>query len=261
MRIEVKTHFVEGVGYWVKNIHVGKSSKQPTLIFLHDALGCTASWKDFPEQLSKELQLNGMVYDRQGHGKSDAFNEIRPLDYLEREAWETLPKLLKYLRVDKKILIGHSDGASISLLHESRFCDAEAVVSMAGHVKVEPITLTGIQAALNDFDQPFIFEKLERYHEGKTRKLIEDWANTWLSADFRSWNVTGHLQNIKCPTLAIQGAADEYATEDQLWVIANQIGPQAKPVLLKNCGHFPHREKPAEVIEMITEFLKPIIKN
>lgn len=259
MRIEEKIHFIRGVGYWVKNIQIGKSSDRPTLNFLHDALGCAAAWKDFPEQLCQKLQLDGIVYDRQGHGESTAFDKIRPLDYLEREAWETLPKLLEYFSVNKKILIGHSDGASISLLYESRFCDAEAVVSMAGHVKVEPITLTGIQAALKEFEQAFIFERLKRYHGEKTRKLVDDWANTWLSKEFWPWNIIAHLRSIKCPTLAIQGAADEYATEGHLWEITNQIGPNAKPVLLENCGHFPHREKPKEVIEMITEFLQPII--
>jgi pimeloyl-ACP methyl ester carboxylesterase len=259
MRIEEKTHFIGGVGYWVKNIQVGKSSDQPTLIFLHDALGCAATWKDFPEQLCQKMQLDGIVYDRQGHGRSDAFDKTRPLDYLEREAWDALPKLLNYFRINKKILIGHSDGASISLLYESRFCEAEAVVSMAGHVKVEPITLVGIQAAVHEFEQAFIFEKLKRYHGEKTRKLVDDWANTWLSKEFRSWNIIKHLPNIKCATLAIQGAADEYATESHLWEISTQIGLNAKPVLLENCGHFPHKEKPEKVIEIIADFLKPII--
>ena len=261
MQVEEKVHFINGLGFWVKKISINPEPDKPTLVFLHDALGCTATWKNFPQSLCKETNLNGLVYDRQGHGNSDPSHKTRPLDYLEKEAFEVLPTILSYFRIEKKILVGHSDGASISLLYESEFQSCQAVVSLAGHIKVEPITLKNIEKAKKDFLQSHYFEKLKCHHGGKTQKVIDDWANSWLSDGFRFWNISQLMKGMKCPVLAIQGKDDEYATEEHLFELTTNIGNKATPVLLENCGHFPHKEKPADVIKIISQFLKPVTQN
>lgn len=52
------------------NVHV--STDKPTIVFLHDALGSIAQWRDFPELLATLCGLNCMAYDRRGYSLSSS---------------------------------------------------------------------------------------------------------------------------------------------------------------------------------------------
>ena len=54
------------------------------------------------------------VYSRAGYGKSSTVTLPRPLDYMQREATDVLPKLLDAIGFRRGILLGHSDGATIA---------------------------------------------------------------------------------------------------------------------------------------------------
>ena len=66
--------------------HADTWQPAPTLVFLHDSLGCVATWRDFPAWLAEETGLDALVYDRLGHGQSGPFDRPRERDYLLREA-------------------------------------------------------------------------------------------------------------------------------------------------------------------------------
>ena len=128
---------------WVRQIQVAPiSSNTPTLVFLHEGLGSVAQWKEFPLQLCEKMGCNGIVYDRQGHGKSSAMTEKRGKDYLHIEALQYLPELLQKLQIEYPILIGHSDGGTIALIYAANFPQqVKAIVTEAAHIKVEDITI------------------------------------------------------------------------------------------------------------------------
>ena len=44
--------------------------KAPTLVLLHEGLGCVGLWGDFPEKLSAATGAGVFVYSRAGYGKS-----------------------------------------------------------------------------------------------------------------------------------------------------------------------------------------------
>jgi pimeloyl-ACP methyl ester carboxylesterase len=225
---------------------------KPTIVFLHEALGSVAQWRDFPQKISDLTGCNVLVYDRFGHGQSDPMSEKRSKDYLEKEAWHITPSVLKHFKIEKPILYGHSDGGTIALLYAARF-PTHAVITEAAHVVVEDITLEGIRLALPK--KAFLIDRLTKYHGKKTEILFNAWSETWLGSDFKDWDITDILPSISCPTLILQGKNDEYATDKQVEIIANGIGKKKQAVLIPDCGHAPHKEVVDFVLAKISAFL------
>ena len=148
--------------------HCNEYSKRPTLILLHDSLGCIALWRDFPKQLSTATQCNVLVYDRLGYGNSDSFiTEERDNFYMESEA-DLLNDLLELFQIDEAILFGHSDGGTIALLTAAKYPNRiKAVITEGAHVFVEEITINGIKEAIIQYETTDLKQKLEKYHENK----------------------------------------------------------------------------------------------
>ena len=236
-----------------------RSKSQPTLVFLHEALGSIGQWKDFPDALVAATGLPGLVYDRQGHGRSEPLAAPltlpRPLDYHHREAEQVLPALLDAAGIERAVLIGHSDGGTIALLAAAALPQRiAAVVSEAAHVFVEEISLQGIRDAYAAWQKGGL-KGLERYHGDKTSALVRAWAETWLDTAFRDWSTEAELAGVTCPLLAIQGVDDQYGSPEQVArICAGAAGP-AEPLLLPDCGHEPHSEQRDWVLRAICDFL------
>ncbi|MFX0557465.1 alpha/beta fold hydrolase [Maribacter sp. CXY002] len=228
----------------------------PTIVFLHDSLGCVELWRDFPKRLGNQTQCNVLVYDRLGYGQSNPFlKKARTKDYLLKEAM-FLKTLLKKWHIDKPILFGHSDGGSIALLFAALYPnEVSGIITEGSHVFVEEITLEGIRDAVKLYTETNLKEKLRRYHGDKTEALFWAWANTWLADDFRSWNMVDQLNNITCDALIIQGLDDEYGTLNQVNTILKHSSGEPKSFLPPHVGHTPHKEIPEEVLQKSADFI------
>lgn len=225
---------------------------KPTIVFLHEALGSVAQWRDFPDTVARLTDFNVLAYDRLGHGLSDRMSKKRDNEYLKHEAWEILPSILQQLGIENPILWGHSDGGSIALLYASRF-STKALITEAAHVFVENITLDGIQEAMTRKD--FLIDRLSRFQGDKTTDLLFAWSDTWLHESFKTWDIEEHLREICCPTLVIQGENDEYGTVEQVHRIVKAIGKKAQPLMIPECGHTPHKEAQETVLNNALNFL------
>jgi pimeloyl-ACP methyl ester carboxylesterase len=233
------------------------------VLFLHEALGSINQWKTFPELVCKKLNLNGFVYERQGHGDSSPLVNERKSDYLHEAAWIELPEIIDQILPQNKkvILVGHSDGGTIALLYAAKFPKRVfSCVTMAAHVINEPETIVGIEPAINAFKQGKL-KGLEKYHGNKTEMLFYAWANTWRNPFFENWNICSDIKSINCPTLAFQGELDQYGTLKQLELIQSSIRENVQIRILSNCGHQPQFEQTSIVINEIAHWLKSIIKN
>lgn len=218
----------------------------PTLVFLHEALGSITQWRDFPEVLCAQTGCAGLVYARAGHGRSAAPPPVpRDMDYHRHDAWHELPALLADLTITGPCyLVGHSDGATIALLHAAR-AKPIGVTAMAPHVVPEPETLAGIREAGSRRAQ--LVPALGRHHDWPAQ-VFDAWHDTWLAPAFAQWNVEADLAGIRCPVLLIQGTDDQYGTLDQLVRIERAIhaGDPATPVTqlaLDRAGHLPWKEQ------------------
>ena len=228
---------------------------RPTLLLLHEGLGCVTMWRHFPEKLAAATGCRLIVWSRAGYGGSEAYAEPRTPRYMHREGEEMLPALIAALGIEKPLLIGHSDGGTIALIFAGAFPDVPlGVAVMAPHEFVEDVTLAGIRDARVVWETTDMAQKLARYHHAQTERVFLDWNDTWLSPAFRDWNIEEYLPKIRCPVLAIQGEDDEYATMRQIEVIAERV-PGTRLLKLPRCGHSPHRDQEASVLEALAAFV------
>ena len=236
----------------------GARAAAPTLVFLHEGLGSVALWRDYPAKLAALKGLPAVIYSRWGYGKSDRLGVRRAVRYMHDEALEALPELLGVLDVSNPILIGHSDGASIALIHAgSGRWPVRALILEAPHVFVEDVTVASIEQAKTIYRTSDLGKRLARYHDDPD-DAFWGWNHIWLDPAFRAWNIEEYLPGVRCPVLAIQGADDEYGTLTQLDAIERGVrGPVVRRVLA-NCKHSPHRDQEALTVEAIAKFIKKI---
>jgi len=247
---------IDGVALEIQRIETASHTGRAPIVFLHEGLGSVAMWRDWPAQVCDATGRAGLVYSRRGYGNSDPIAEVRArgrlaADYMHRQAWEVLPNLLRTLAIDRPVLLGHSDGGSIALLHASRY-PVSACIVMAPHVIVEEVSLRSIEAARDGYEVS-IRERLSRYH-ADVDVAFWQWNDIWLSAEFRDFDIRADCRQIGAPVLAIQGRDDAYGTLRQI----EEIAPTRGPVTLEklaDCGHSPHRDQPERARRLVTDFL------
>jgi len=236
------------------------------LVFLHEGLGSVAMWRDWPQRLCAQTARAGWVYSRRGYGQSESVHDVRGPstdvngarngrmrpDYMHHEAWSVLPALLADWGVERPVLIGHSDGGTIALLHASRY-PVSACIVMAPHLMVEELSIRSITLAREAFLHEDLRSRLARYHRDVDGAFWQ-WNDIWLDPAFRSFDIRAECRNITAPVLALQGADDPYGTLEQINSIALPL-QQIRREVLAQCGHSPHREQADQVTELIAEFL------
>ncbi len=229
----------------------------PTVVMLHEGLGCVAMWRDFAEKLSKKTGCGTLVYSRQGYGASDPCELPRPLSYMHDEAEHVLPELVKVAGLQQYILLGHSDGGSIALINAGLGVQEGllGIICQSPHVFCEEISVTSIQMAKRAYVNDGLRERLKKYHGENTDCAFWGWNDAWLDPDFVNWNIEQYLPNIRVPVLVVQGVDDQYGTVAQVEAITKQSGSQVEVSLLENCGHSPHREQESKSLQVMQKFL------
>lgn len=232
----------------------------PWLVFLHEGLGSVELWRGFPERIAEATGCRSLVYSRHGHGWSDPLTAPRRPDFMTREANVILPAIRETLAVDDHLLIGHSDGASISLIAAgSGDGSVKGVVALAPHVFVEEESLAGGEAARRAFEETELAEKMARYHHDPSATFY-GWYDVWQSPGFKDWNIEGVLETIECPLLVIQGADDQYGTVAQLEAIEAGTSGTIERIWMENCGHSPHLDRPTEVEQATVRFVQRVLR-
>ncbi len=237
----------------------------PLIVFLHEGLGSVSMWKDWPTRVCDAAACRGLLYSRYGYGQSTArpLREAWPVDFMHREAQEVLPALLEVLgvnaRQDKPVLFGHSDGGSIALLYAAMYPDAVAgVIAAAPHLFVEDVSVASIAAAREAYLESDLRARLSRHHQD-VDSAFWGWNDIWLKPEFRGWNIEDDLRRIACPVLAIQGTDDQYGTLEQVRGIRRRA-PQTELLEIPDCGHSPHRDQPATVVQAVARFVGALEK-
>lgn len=224
------------------------------LLLLHEGLGSIALWRDFPQTLANSLGEQVVAYSRYGYGQSEILAEARTADFMHREAGLPLISLRQQLGLRKPILIGHSDGASIALLHASANPgETLAVVALAPHVFVELLCIESIKQVSEIFQNGDLPQRMGRYHFDPV-KTFEGWSQIWLAEEFKNWNIESDVARITCPVLAIQGHDDRFGSMQQIDRIAALL-PRTELLKLDHCGHSPHLEQSDLTLKRIKQFI------
>jgi pimeloyl-ACP methyl ester carboxylesterase len=230
------------------------ASPIPVVVFLHEGLGSVAMWKDFPARFCEAHGLRGLVFSRYGYGRSTPkpTAERWSTDFMQRQADEVLPPFFMTLGIERPWLFGHSDGASIALLHAADH-PVGGVVAVAPHIFVEDISVDSIEKARVTYETTDLRERLARYHDDPD-SAFRGWNDAWLNPAFHDWNIEAELARISCPVLAVQGEDDEYGSLEQIRGIARRL-PKTRLLVIPKCGHSPHRDQPELLIREAGRFI------
>jgi pimeloyl-ACP methyl ester carboxylesterase len=266
----------------------------PTLVFLHDGLGCVDTWRDFPAALAAATGCGALLYSRAGYGGSETLPGPWPVSFMHDEALAALPELLAALAVRDGFLVGHSDGGSIALIYAAAHPAAQAGGSGPGasgasegpgdglrhdpgsrsgagpgwlrglaleapHVFVEPVCLESIGKLPALYRQTDLWRRMVRYHGANAEGCFESWVEVWLRPEFRAWSIADALPWVRCPVLAIQGDQDGYGTLAQLRALAAGCGGEAETLVLPGCGHTPHRQRRDATLAAMTAFVRRLL--
>jgi pimeloyl-ACP methyl ester carboxylesterase len=214
-------------------------------------------WKQFPQQLADRLGVRVVAYSRAGYGGSSSVELPRPLDYMQREADEVLPSLLAKLSTKPRVILGHSDGATIALAYAGSHRDPllAGVVAIAPHVITEDVTIASIEHAKYDFQQGDLAQRLTRYHGANLSTAFWGWNDVWLEPDFRDFSILDRLDSIDVPLLAMQGTEDSYGSMAQLELIQSRV-PSAIIAPVDGADHSPHLTHPDDVIHQLENFFE-----
>ena len=233
---------------------LGDGAPRP-LVFLHEGLGSTGLWRGFPERVRAQCgNPTCLVYSRAGYGNSDLPKLPRPTSYMHHEATTVLPSVLAQTGIERPVLIGHSDGASIALLYAAVGHPVAGLVLIAPHVFVEPITLRAIAAARTAYESGTLRAKLDRHHRNVDASF-RGWCEVWLSEEFRSWNIEDCLATIACPVFVVQGDIDPYGSDAHMRVIEDRVRAPVTSLMVPGAGHAPHLEAEAQTISAIVSFV------
>jgi pimeloyl-ACP methyl ester carboxylesterase len=248
---------INGVRLEVQRITPQVRGRGAPVVFLHEGLGSVAMWRDWPARVCEATGREGIVYSRRGYGASDGVPDVRGAgrlrpDYMHREALDVLPVLLRELHIERPVLLGHSDGGSIALIHAAAH-PVEACVVMAPHVVVEDVSVRSIEAARTAYESTDLRERLARYHQDVDTAFWQ-WNDIWLDPAFRAFDIRSDCRRITAPVLAVQGEEDAYGTLRQIDEIAPTAGPFERAVL-PACGHSPHKDQPDRTLSLVAEFL------
>jgi len=230
----------------------------PAIVLLHEGLGSVSLWRDFPQRVAEATGHDVVAYSRQGYGRSSPLAAPRSVRFMHDEALVVLPEVLDALEIRRPILLGHSDGGSIAIIHAGGSGrDVSGLILMAPHVMVEDISIASIAAARVAYAQGDFRARLGRHHDD-VDGAFRGWNDVWLSPEFRGWSIEEYLRRIECPVLAIQGENDEYGTMEQVDRIGRAI-PHARILKLARCGHSAHRDSAEEVLEAIRGFVGGVL--
>lgn len=227
-------------------------SAEPPLVLLHEGLGSVGLWRGLPGELHRTTGRRTIAFSRFGHGRSAPPRSPRTPAFFHEEALDLLPELLERLEAHEPVLVGHSDGASIALIHAAHH-RVTALVLLAPHAFVEDVTVNEIRDTREQFRCGTLRERLARHHEDPDAAFW-GWCDVWLDPAFRAWTLDDEASRLTVPTLLIQGADDPYGSLAQLDRIEARARAPIERLVLPG-GHSPHLDHPERVLEAIADFV------
>jgi pimeloyl-ACP methyl ester carboxylesterase len=266
----------------------------PTLVLLHEGLGCVELWRDVPERLAAATGWGVFAYSRFGYGRSDLTTLPRPMAYMQQEAVTILPQVLHAAGIEQAVLVGHSDGGSIAAVYagigvmagEGRsptFDDIAAgkgmvdratpgrdttepahgrgrlphligMITVAAHFFVEEVNLASIRQIRDAYETGDLRDRMARYHRD-VDVAFRGWNDAWLDPRFRDFDITGFLPGIRVPSLGLQGSDDPYGTDEQLRAFRANVSAPIEIELIPGARHAPHLEAKEHTLAVINRFI------
>src|SRR5262249_28450125 len=221
-----------------------------SFVLLHEGLGSVGLWGDFPDRLAAATGLGVFAYSPAGYWRSSAPVVPRRTSFMAEEARPVLPLVLDAIGLQRGVLLGHSDGASIAAIYAGSVADHRigGLVLLAPHFFTEAFGVAEIARMRALYATGDLRAKLARWHQDPDNAFYS-WSGPWLDPEFRKWDVTEELAYIRMPMLIIQGEDDQYGTLRQVEIAREECQCPVEALILPGVRHVPHREAAAETLQ------------
>lgn len=237
------------------------------LVILHGLFGSLDNWLTHAKKLSEYYQV--ILVDQRNHGHSEWSDDFN-YDLLS----DDLEKLLKYLKLDKIILLGHSMGGKTAISFTQKYPEkiSKLIVVDIG-VKEYPMHHDEILKGLNSIDLELVNSRSEATKilskfidsEGVKQFLLKNLY--WIEKGKLAWrinipileknmsNILTELDNTEVfdQTLFIRGALSNYIIDEDIEKLES-IFNDFQLVTIENAGHWVHAEQPETFIETVLSF-------
>jgi pimeloyl-ACP methyl ester carboxylesterase len=227
---------------------------------LHEGLGSVGLWGDFPEKLQAATGAGVFVYSRAGYGNSSPVKLPRPLNFMDIEALDVLPKVLDAIGFRRGLLLGHSDGASIATIYAGGVQDhrVRGLMLIAPHFVVEDFGLASIAKTKQNYEAGDLKQRLARWHTN-VDNAFRGWNDVWLDPQFRDWDISDALAYVRVPIEIIQGAGDQYGTLRHIEIAQAECYCPVETTIVPGAGHSPHREAPDITLKAAADFANRLL--
>jgi len=239
------------------------------MVFLHDGLLPSATWDEQFPLFAKSFRA--IRYDRRGYGRS------APAQGPHSDI-EDLAAVFAAGGIERAILVGCSNGSKLAVDFALAYPDrVEALVLVGPVVSGLPYSDHFLRRGLANYrpmfrekslekligawvDDPFFIAPANTRAKERMRELLTQNPGSLTGATGDSKPAerpaAGRLAEIRRPTLILVGEADIPDVHAQAGVLEAGIA-RARRVVIPGAGHLVHLEKPAEVNDLLTTFLRP----
>ena len=233
----------------IKNInnvninYVDYGEGENVIVLLHGWGQNIEMMKPIGDKLQKNNRI--IIVDLPGFGNSSEPDTIWTMyDYTE-----CINKLLKSLKVNNPIMIGHSFGGKISLIYASKY-KVKKLVLFGSPFKKETKRLKSLKKIpllnkLEGFAKKHIGSRDYRQASEFMRKILVEHVNL---------DITEEVKKIKCPTLIIWGTMDVEVPIERAYELEKLISDSAV-IPYEGCSHYAYLERLGQTINILKKFI------
>ena len=250
----------------MKHLAYNKIGKGFPIVLIHGYLGGPAMWQFQIDDLKKHYEV--ITPSLAGYAESALLKSPNSI----YEHARLVIDLLNHLRIDNYFLLGHSMGGMI--VQEIAAMDSSSVEKLicfgTGPIGTLPsrfetieetrqkILSLGIKNVSEEIAKTWFvdYENSKGYYIclEESKKATQQAALASLAA-WEKWNGLKQLLKINCPTLIIWSDKDKSYDWTQQQALKEGI-KDSEIIVIKNCAHNAHMEKPLEFNEILLNFLK-----
>jgi pimeloyl-ACP methyl ester carboxylesterase len=240
---------------------------KPPLVLAHGSSDDALCWTNLAKELTDRYDV--IMFDARGHGLSDPPTAADPADVQA----EDLAGLIKALKLDKPILMGHSMGSASVAWFAAKYPDVPKAVILEDPALVRPATpATGVTPPTVDERRAQVLARnnmSEAELVASCMKNSPKWGQaeceTWAPSKRRHHPDTARVNNalrppmrellpkITAPTLILKADAQgELRAQNE--EVAKLL-PKGRLVHITGAGHNVRRENKAQTLETLNAFL------